>query len=97
MFVSIMSAPDARFDMSQRVKSPALGDRLPQPRRRGRHVDVADAVGAPKRVEDRVHHRRAGTDGAGLTSPFDTERIGPARHVAGLEGEGGPSAARGSA
>ena len=48
---------------------------------------MADAIGTPERVDDRIHHRRAGANGTGLAGPFDAERIGAARHVAGLESE----------
>ena len=44
-------------------------------------------IGAPERIDDRVDHRRAGTDGAGLARALDAERIGLARHVARLEHE----------
>src|SRR4051794_19426619 len=46
------------------MDSPALLERLPHALRRRRHVDMADAVRAPQRVHDGVHHGRARSDGA---------------------------------
>ena len=62
-------APAVRHANSQRMHPPPLRDRGPQLLRRGRHVDMADAVGAPERVQDGVHDRRAGADGAGSPPP----------------------------
>src|SRR5262249_37739751 len=41
----------------------------------------------PQRVGNGVHHGGAGADGARLPCPLHPERVGPARLVAGLEGE----------
>jgi len=62
-----------------------LGACRPDPLRRRRHVDAADAIGAPERIGNGVHHRRARPDGAGLAGAFHAQRMGPARHIAGLE------------
>ena len=40
-----------------------------------------------QRVDDGVHHRRAGADRAGLAGALDAERIALARHIARLEME----------
>src|SRR5262249_54317089 len=45
--------------LSQGVNAAAFLDRLPQPLRRCRHTDMAEAIGTPQRVHYRVHHRRA--------------------------------------
>src|SRR5262245_42136725 len=74
---------------SERMQATALADRGPYLLRRRRHVHMPDTVGAPERVENGVHHRRAGADRTRLPCPLDAERIGPARHVARLEREGG--------
>jgi hypothetical protein len=56
----------AKARPSHRVEALAFPDRGPQPFRRRRHVDMTDAEGAVERVDDRVHHRRRGPDGARL-------------------------------
>src|SRR5262245_13583565 len=72
----------------QRMQAAAFGERGPEARRRRRHIDMADAVSAPERIDDRVHHSGTGADGARLACPFDTERIGAAAYIAGLERKG---------
>ena len=52
---------------------------------RRRHVDVVDAVFAPQRVDDGVHHRRRRADRPGLARALQAERIGGRGDVAGLE------------
>ena len=74
-----------------------LADRDPDPFGGRRHVDVVDLVFAPQPLDDRIDHRRARADRAGLARALDAQRIGRAGHVVGLEAKDGPSAARGSA
>ena len=54
-------------------------DCLPYSKRRGRHVDVTDAVFG-ERVDDRVHHRRQRAGATGLAAALSAERIGLGRH-----------------
>src|SRR5215472_11071046 len=74
---------------SQRMQPARLSNRRPYPLGSGRHVEVTYAIGAPERIDNRVHHRRTGADGAGFTRTFDAENIGRAAHIAGLESERG--------
>src|SRR2546427_7177065 len=67
-----------------------LADRDPDPLGGGRHVDVVDLVLAPHPFDDRIDHRRARTDRAGLARALDPQRVGLAGHVVGLEVEGRP-------
>jgi len=46
---------------------------------------MADAIGAPERIHDRIHHRRAGADRAGLPRPLHPERVVAAAHITRLE------------
>ena len=48
---------------------------------------MADAIGAPERVEDGIDDRRRGTDGARLARALNAERIGFAGDVAGFEAQ----------
>jgi hypothetical protein len=52
-------------------------DRMPDPLRRCRHVEMGNPVWR-QRVDDRVHHRGRGGDGADLAAPLDAKRIVPA-------------------
>src|SRR6516162_9802368 len=57
----------------------AIAHRAPEPLRRGRHLDVADAEvgeGVNQRIGDRGH----GADAARFARALDPERIGPGRH-----------------
>src|SRR5689334_9695431 len=56
----------------------ALGDRLPDPVRQQRHVDVADP-GVAYRVHHRVDERRRAADRRALTDPFGADRVVRAR------------------
>src|SRR2546430_7407935 len=62
-----------------------LADRDPDPLGGSRHVDVIDLVLTPQALDDRIDHRRARADRAGLACALDAERIGRARHVVGFE------------
>src|SRR5262245_3556482 len=66
---------------------PYSRDGVPDALRCCGHVDMADAVGAPERVHDRIDDGRARTDRARFARAFQPERIGLARHVACLEYE----------
>src|SRR4051812_6791777 len=60
-------------------------DRRPSPLRRCRHVDMRDTVSAAERIDDGVHHRRAGADRSRLAGALDAEGVGLRGDVAGLE------------
>src|SRR5579862_1882547 len=70
---------------SKRVATLGFGDSGPDSFRGRRHVQVTDAIGAPKRVENGVHDRRAGADRARFTRALDPQRIARARNIARLE------------
>jgi hypothetical protein len=50
--------PDYSVPVSSRASFSRVLDRLPDPLRGRRHVNMADAVGAPKRIDHRIHDCR---------------------------------------
>ncbi len=74
--------------LSQTMPALVLADRDPDPLGGGGHVDMVDFVFAPQPLDDRIDHRRAGADRAGLAGTFDAERIGRAGNVVRLEHKG---------
>ena len=61
-------APDAA-DLALSGIALCIAYRRPDPRRRGRHIEIADSEGA-QRVDHRVHHHRHCADATGFADTF---------------------------